>query len=69
MMGSFLSPLLCILPLGVGVASAVLSAVSDPPKVEIPDFDKLECELHQLAFEFGSKIVPTSPQVALRAGR
>ena len=43
---------------------AVLSAAaatSDPPKVPIPDFVKLECSLSQLAFEFGSARVPSSP--------
>ena len=34
----------------------------DPPHTPIPDFENLECSFHQLAFEFGTKIVPSSPQ-------
>ena len=37
------------------------AATSDPPKVPIPDFVKLECSLSQLAFQFGSQKVPSSP--------
>ena len=43
----------------------------NPPPPIVPDFDALECKLHQLAFEFGSARVPTSPQAfhdALRLG-
>ena len=34
----------------------------NPPPPIVPEFEKLECKLHQLAFEFGSTKVPTSPQ-------
>jgi hypothetical protein len=34
----------------------------NPPPPIVPEFEKLECKLHQLAFEFGTKKVPTNPQ-------
>jgi hypothetical protein len=34
----------------------------NPPPPVVPEFEKLECLLHQLAFEFGTSRVRTSPQ-------
>jgi hypothetical protein len=34
----------------------------NPPPLLVPDFEELECKLHQLAFEFGTSKVRTSPQ-------
>ena len=41
------------------VAALLMVSAADP---SIPDFEELECAMHQMAFEFGTAKVPSSPQ-------